>query len=62
MKGSTGTLLSTGALVVPFQDQKLYFREMMPSGTGYIFGSVRSFDLVSDWTELSQENVPYDYQ
>jgi hypothetical protein len=37
MKDATGTLLSTGTLAVLFQDKTIYFREMVASGTGYIF-------------------------
>ncbi len=41
------------------QDAKLYFREQFTLNGETVLGKVAGFDLMTDWTELSQTAVKY---
>jgi hypothetical protein len=55
----TTTLTSSGVLTLPLQPKRVYYREQFAFAWETILGKVKSFDLATDWTELSQDTQAY---
>lgn len=53
------TLNNSGILTLPLQPKRLYYREQFVLAWETILGKVKSFDLATDWTELSQDSQTY---
>ncbi|GAB0174779.1 MAG: hypothetical protein HHAS10_06580 [Candidatus Altimarinota bacterium] len=57
--GGPTTLTGASGITIPLQDRHIYFREYIPTGTTPILGKVKSFDLATDWMELTQQSQKY---
>ncbi|MBP9812294.1 hypothetical protein KBC86_02850 [Candidatus Gracilibacteria bacterium] len=59
LPGAPNTIVAQSGVVIPLQDKRIYFRESIQNGAEVQLGKVKSFDLATDWMELSQQGQKY---
>jgi hypothetical protein len=59
LPGAPNTNVAQSGVIIPLQDKRIYYREMIQNGSDVQLWKVKSFDLSTDWMELAQQWQKY---